>query len=443
MPASDYEPFPRCSNCAAQLKAEYRFCYNCGQAVNQSSAGAGSDDKTLVLPQWAPPIAPGDDFADRFLVERELGSGGMGVVYLIQDKVSGFKLALKILKPEFSRDSAATRRFEREIRILASLRHAAVPGIVEWGIYNESLFFISELVEGEDLGQLLSRRQKLPHHEALPLIMTVAEALASAHQVGIVHRDLKPSNVMVAKDGKVFLIDFGMARSISRELTRLTETGLIVGTPQYMSPEQLNSQQADERSDIYSLGVLLYEMLTGIVPFSGDSMLVIASKLLREKPRAPRELNPAIPFWLERIVLRCLEKDPSLRYWSVPELLTDLRKDHSGSSVKRSTLANGDSVLEDPSGSKGWVLSILAASERPTWTADVCLHFRDGFYRLLSRSAPSAARQTWEYRFEYWPESIVMRRIIDYETETALEAGRGSMFSRARKWLGGDPSKGA
>lgn len=433
------EPVSKCSRCATLLGPEHRFCHRCGLPTGPSH-GITMDAETLVLPKAASVLQPGDSFADRFLVEKELGAGGMGVVYQIQEKSSELRLALKVLKPEFSRDPDASNRFEREIRILSRLRHPSIPRIVEWGLHQDSLFFISELIEGEDLGQVLGRGGKLPLRSALPILTAMVEALASAHQAGIVHRDIKPANVMISTAGRVYLIDFGVARSTSAEVTRLTETGLFIGTPQYMSPEQLDSHRADERSDIYSLGVVFFEVLTGNLPFSGESPIAIATKHLKERPPSPRALTPAIPFWMELVILRCLEKDPALRYWTVTDLLADLRKNHSGQVVKRSSLPNGDSVVEDPNSSKGWALMIITSIERPAWTADISLHFRDAFYRYLSHAPPAGDRKGWEYRFERWPESQMMRRILDYETEAQLEAGSGSIFSRAKKWLSGSKS---
>lgn len=435
----ELEPVSKCLRCATDLGPEHRFCHRCGMPT-EPSYGIPTEAETLFMPKLASPLEPGDTFADRFLVERQIGGGGMGVVYQIQEKSSELRLALKVLKPALSRDPDASSRFEREIRILSRLRHPSIPRIVEWGHHQDSLFFISELIEGEDLRQRVERSGKLPLRTAMPILTAMVEALASAHQAGIVHRDLKPANVMISKTGQVYLIDFGVARSIAADLTRLTETGLFVGTPQYMSPEQLDSHRADERSDIYSLGVVFFEVLTGSLPFAGESPIAIATKHLKERPPSPRAVTPTLPFWMERIILRCLEKDPALRYWTVTDLLADLRKNHSGQVVKRTALPNGDIVFEDPSGSKGWALRINTSIERPAWTVEVSLHFRDAFYRYLDHSPPAGDRKTWEYRFERWPESQMMRRILDYETEAQLEAGSGSIFSRAKKWLKGSPS---
>ncbi len=429
-----------CLGCSAKLRPQDRFCSNCGTPLKsiipaapaEARKDARSDD------DGTPLIKPGDIFDERFNVIEKIGSGGMGDVYLVEEEGEELQLALKVLRREFAKDAAAKSRFEREIRILARIRHPSIPRILGWGTQDDSMFFVTEFIEGNDLGEIISSRGILPASEVVPLMISVAEALGSAHQAGVIHRDLKPTNIMISDTGNVYLIDFGVARTVSAELTRLTETGLFVGTPQYMSPEQLDSRQADERSDIYSMGVVLFELLTGKLPFSGDTPIAIAAKHLNEQPPSPRLVAPSVPFWLERIVLRCMEKDPTSRFWTVNELLTELRKSHEKARRRKRVLPNGDTVIEDPSGRNGWVLSISTDREKRGWGAGITLYYRDAFYRISSQRSPNKKNPQWEYFFDLWPDSEVMRRVVDYEAEVSMQSAEGSIFSRARRWISRD-----
>ena len=426
-----------CRHCQAGLRIGDRFCSHCGKPTEASPPPSIEEGETLQL-DIGPivPPAPGDLFAERFVIQEELGSGGMGVVFLVEDQATQARLALKILRPELLLDHGARSRFEREIRILARIRHPSIPKVIEWGIHESSMFFVTEFLEGENLEVFLKRRGTLPVAEAVPLLTAVAEALGSAHQVGVIHRDIKPGNIMLSPSGSVHLIDFGVARTASAEMTRLTATGLFIGTPNYMAPEQLDSRRADERSDIYSLGVVLFELLTGKLPFGGDTPMAIASKHLHENPPSPRLVEPSIPFWLERIVLRCLEKDPTARFWTVNELLTELRKSHAKARIRRRTLPNGDVVVEDPGRRNGWELMITSDHEKIGWGPSMALYYKDSFYRNRSITPPSGEDPCWGYAFDLWPEGEVMRRVVDYEAEATIQEAPASLLSKAKKFFG-------
>jgi serine/threonine protein kinase len=203
-----------------------------------------------------------------------------------------------------------------------------------------------------------------------------------------------------------------------------------------MAPEQLDSRRADERSDIYSLGVLLFELLTGELPFSGETPMAIAAKHLNEAPRSPRLVAPAIPYWLERVILRCLEKDPSSRYWTANELLTELRRSRANSKFRRRTMSNGDIISEDLSGNREWQLLVSSDHEKSGWSSSIAVFYKDLFYKLRHARSPNRESVRWEYAFNLWPEKEIMRRVVDYESEVTMESARSSLFSKAKKWIG-------
>src|SRR6185295_11619835 len=208
----------------------------------------------------------GQVFADRYRVDALIGAGGMGQVFRARDTRDHRDLALKVLHASHEEDADRSERFKREIGILSRIKHPAVPAIMDFGLHESELFFVSELVDGTDLKTEIKRRGPWNPVDAAALAAAVADALAAAHALGVVHRDVKPSNIMIGRDGSVKLLDFGLARGVGIDVTTLTRTGTIVGTPSYMSPEQFDTHGVDERSDIYSLGVVLFEMRTGKLP---------------------------------------------------------------------------------------------------------------------------------------------------------------------------------
>ena len=245
-------------------------------------------------------------FGERYRVVSLLGSGGMGQVFRVEDQTSGQALALKVLRPLDGDDGDRVRRFQREIQILTRIQHPAVLRILDWGDSPAGLYFVTELVDGEDLKLAIRRRGPWPAAEAAALGATLADALAAAHAQGVVHRDVKPNNVMIARDGSVRLLDFGLARGAGIDLTTLTRTGTILGTPGYMSPEQFDAHGVDERSDLYSLGVVLFEVLTGRLPFTRpdpdrggarpqDADAAAAALAAARGPRLARARRAALP----------------------------------------------------------------------------------------------------------------------------------------------------
>ena len=247
----------------------------------------------------------------RYRVLRRLGSGGMADVWCAEDTQLGRRVALKVLHPRFARDPGFVERFRREASSAAAMQHPNIVGVFDRGEWDGTPYIAMEHVRGRTLKQVVADEGPLPPERAIDLTEQVLRAARFAHRRGIVHRDLKPHNVLLDEDGRVRVTDFGIARAGGSDMT---ETGSIVGTAQYLSPEQAEGRPVSPRSDLYSVGVLLYELLTGRVPFDAESPVSIALKHVSEPPVPPSQLNPAVPPALEAVVLRALEKDPARRF---------------------------------------------------------------------------------------------------------------------------------
>jgi serine/threonine protein kinase/Flp pilus assembly protein TadD len=273
-------------------------------------------------------LTTGSTFAGRYQVIEELGHGGMGKVYKVFDQEVQAKMALKLIRPEVSADKSTIDRFRNELKIARDISHKNVCRMYDLGREAGSYFITMEHVSGEDLKSFIRRARQLVVGTAILIAKQVCGGLAEAHRAGVVHRDLKPGNIMIDKEGNAKIMDFGIARSIS--VKGITGAGVMIGTPEYMSPEQVEGKEIDQRSDIYSLGIILYEMLTGQVPFEGDTPFTIGVKQKSEIPKDPRSLNAQIPQDLSRLILKCLEKDKERRYQNADELKADLEKIEKG-----------------------------------------------------------------------------------------------------------------
>src|SRR5215831_10147486 len=256
-------------------------------------------------------LAPGTLLAGRYEILQLLGHGGMGSVYKARDKELDRLVALKLIRPELARNPQMLLRFKQELILARQVTHKNVIRIFDLGQSDGIKFITMDFVEGKDLRALLQEKGKFPPSEAAKIMLQICRALEAAHAEHVIHRDLKPQNVMLDKRGRVFVMDFGIARSA--HLPGMTQTGALIGTPEYMSPEQARGETLDERSDIFSLGVILYELLIGKSPYPADAPLATLWKRLMEKPKSPLEVDPAVPKPLSDIVMKALETEPENR----------------------------------------------------------------------------------------------------------------------------------
>jgi predicted Ser/Thr protein kinase len=267
-------------------------------------------------------LNPGTTFATRYEVMEELGRGGMGQVYRVLDTEINEEIALKLLRPEITAHPQSVERFRNELKLARRISHPNVCRVYHIGDYDGAYYITMEFVPGEDLMSLISRSGPSTPAHMLSVTKQLCEGLAEAHRLGVIHRDLKPQNIMLDPRGRVHIMDFGIARHL--ESTGMTETGMIVGTPECMSPEQVDGTGIDARSDIYAVGVILFEMATGRPPFEGPTPLAIVVKHQTATPPDPRALNARIPEEISRVILKCLEKDRHQRYQSAGDLLAEL-----------------------------------------------------------------------------------------------------------------------
>lgn len=344
-----------CPSCLAQNASGASRCAACGSPLSASPAeppptryetSAGGQKQSSVpeaataigfsnTPPPSNPVTPSSrgpsstpsrpvDFGPRYQVQALLGEGGMGAVYRAYDRELDRTVALKLIRPELGADAGVSQRFRQELLLASKISHKNILRIHDLGEANGTKFISMAYVEGEDLHQLLRREGRLPVSRAVSLAKQLCAALEAAHNEGVVHRDLKPQNILLDKAGQVYVSDFGLAKSLEPDATQMTLSGQFLGTPRYMSPEQALAGSVDHRSDLYSLGLILYEMVTGEIPFKAESTLQTMYLRVHEKPKDPRQFNPDLPEYLVQIILRCLETEPAQRYQSAREILDDL-----------------------------------------------------------------------------------------------------------------------
>jgi eukaryotic-like serine/threonine-protein kinase len=281
---------------------------------------------------------------DRYEVGRLLGAGGMAEVFEGRDRLLARRVAIKVLQAQFARDPSFLIRFKREAQAAASLSHPNIVGVYDTGTEDGTHFIVMEYVDGRTLKEVIRAEGPLYPERAAEICADVCSALVAAHARGLIHRDIKPGNVMLTPEGKVKVMDFGIARATTSET--ITQTAAVVGTAQYISPEQAQGQTVDYRSDIYSVGCCLFEMLTGTVPFTGATPVAIAYRHVREDPTPPRMLNPDVPAPLEAICLKAMAKLPDNRYQTAAEMHDDLERFRNGQPVHATPLMDAAATTQ-------------------------------------------------------------------------------------------------
>jgi serine/threonine protein kinase/tetratricopeptide (TPR) repeat protein len=312
----------KCPHCQAENPSDSKYCKECATALTHSPDIPSPPTKTIEAPREE--LTTGTLFAARYQIVEELGGGGMGKVYRALDTKVGEEIAVKVIKPEIAADTATVERFKNELKIARKIVHKSVGRVYDLNEDRGTFYITLEYVRGEDLKAFIRSSGQMAVGTSLRVARQVAEGLAEAHKLGVIHRDLKPSNIMIDRDGNARIMDFGIARLVGAK--GITGGNVMIGTPEYMSPEQVEGKEADPGTDLYSLGIVLFEMLTGRLPFEAETPLSVAVKQKSEPPPDPRKLNPQIPEDLDRIILKCLEKSREKRYRSAEEFLADLAR---------------------------------------------------------------------------------------------------------------------
>ncbi|MBN2382505.1 protein kinase [bacterium] len=328
----------QCPQCGYVISPGSNFCSACGCNLTEFDP----EKQTLRLPQTPHNVAIGTVLDGRFEIISEIARGGMGLVYKARDKTLDEIVALKILKADLDDQEEMVSRFKREIKIARKIKHPNVCAIYDFSYVDEVFYISMEYIEGEDLSILL-KQNRFPEQERVPLFRGLISALNAAHRENIIHRDLKPSNIMIDYQYRPIILDFGIARYIGK--SDITVQDDILGTPTYMAPEQFQGRNIDQRSDIYSLGVIMYELYTGTIPFCGETPLSIALKHIKDQPKSLRDHNPTIPTMIEKIVVKCLHKDPVERYQQVNDILKDLNPTESWQRTKKNLKLSQTKVL--------------------------------------------------------------------------------------------------
>ena len=314
----------KCPKCHFDNPDDTLYCGKCATPLPSSKEIPVTE--TLETPKEE--LTTGSTFAGRYQIIEELGKGGMGKVYKALDTDLKEKVAIKLIKPEVAADEKTIERFRNELKFARKIRHKNVCQMYDLNREEGTHYITMEYVHGEDLKRLIRKMGQMSAGQVISIALQVCEGMAEAHRLGVVHRDLKPQNIMVDEEGNARIMDFGIARSVKGK--GITGAGVMIGTPEYMSPEQVEGKESDQRSDIYSLGVILYEMVTGRVPFEGDTPFTIGVKHKSEAPQNPKEINSQIPDNLSNLILKCMEKEKEQRYQNVGEVYSELKNIEKG-----------------------------------------------------------------------------------------------------------------
>src|SRR5512136_1200642 len=315
-----------CHTCRTENSETANFCSNCASPLRGPDAleitqplfnGA---TRTYESKTWDLPT--GSIFGGRYQIIEQLGRGGMGRVYRALDTKTREEVAIKLIRPDIAEDNRTLERFLNEIRLTHEISHRNIGKMYHLGEDMGLHYITMEYVPGEDLKSFIRRSRRLDIATTVAIAKQVCSGLSEAHDAGIVHRDLKPGNIMIDKDGNAKILDFGIARAVGTQ--GVTAEGSVIGTPEYMSPEQVEGRDSDRRSDIYSFGVIMFEMVTGRLPFAADTPFLVAFKQQSEKPTPPEDLSAKSPPQLSAVILRCLAKDPAKRYQTTEDVCRDL-----------------------------------------------------------------------------------------------------------------------
>ena len=290
-------------------------------------------------------LSKGQKINDRYEIIKMIGEGGMANVYLANDNILERKVAIKVLRGDLSNDEKFIRRFKREALSVSNLSHPNIVEVYDVGEEDGNYYIVMEYIEGKTLKQLLQKRGALTLPEVIDIMSQLTEGLSHAHEAYIIHRDIKPQNIMIEDNGLVNITDFGIATDLNS--TQLTQTNSVMGSVHYLPPEQANGKGSTIKSDIYSLGILMYELLAGSVPFKGDTAVEIALKHMKEKMPSIRKQNPTIPQSVENIVLKATAKNPKNRYDSVREMYNDLQTAMEKDNEKRLVYEYPENDLEE------------------------------------------------------------------------------------------------
>ncbi|MGN1311581.1 MAG: Stk1 family PASTA domain-containing Ser/Thr kinase [Bacilli bacterium] len=290
-------------------------------------------------------LSKGQKINDRYEIIKTIGEGGMANVYLAHDTILDRKVAIKVLRGDLSNDEKFIRRFKREALSVSNLSHPNIVEVYDVGEEDGNYYIVMEYIEGKTLKQLLQKRGALTLTEVIDIMSQLTDGLAHAHEAYIIHRDIKPQNIMIEDNGRIKITDFGIAMALNS--TQLTQTNSVMGSVHYLPPEQANGKGATVKSDIYSLGILMYELLTGSVPFKGDTAVEIALKHMKEKIPSVRKQNPTIPQSVENIILKATAKNPKNRYDSVREMHADLETALERDNEKRLVYEYPENDLEE------------------------------------------------------------------------------------------------
>lgn len=367
----------KCPKCQHENPENTNYCGKCAADLQPEVDVTKPYDKIIDIPVIR--LSKGTVFANRYEVIEELGQGGMGKVYRVKDQKINEEVALKLIRPEIALDKKTIERFSNELKIARKITHKNVCRMYDINEEKDKHYITMEYVPGEDLKSFIRRSGQLGISSTIKIAIQICEGLAEAHHLGIVHRDLKPQNIMINEDGSAFIMDFGIARSLKD--SGLTQTGIIMGSPHYMSPEQIEERDIDQRSDIYSFGIILYEMLTGDLPFKGETPISIGIKKKTEIPIDPRTLNPQIQESLSLLILKCMDRDRQRRYQTIESVTADFKTIQSELSSTVTLKSPGFKKKKFWLNPKNKFLWIAAAAAVTAFVVFMALSTRQGSFR--------------------------------------------------------------